>query len=65
MSVERPGAQLRAIEDRGDTETSNTLFPKRFRCSVQNSASHARIGSELVSLPCCRLSHMIAKSFTG
>ena len=62
MPVERPGAQLRTIEDRGDTETSDTLFPKGFGCRVQNRASHARIGSELVSSPCCRLDHLSSDS---
>ena len=54
MPIERAGAQLRPVKDRGDTEPSNSLLAKSFRCGGQDFAANRGVGSQFVASPRAR-----------
>jgi len=54
MSIERAGAELGAIQDRGDAEPMDSLLTDSFRRRSNDGATHIGVGGELVSPACGR-----------
>ena len=49
MTVERAGAQRRALQDVSDGETPDPLLVNGFRCGGENPATDVGVGSELLA----------------